>query len=363
MYWFAYGIIVFFAIVEFVTKKQSKILYVIAFSVLTLMICLRYGQGMDYFSYYYLYYTPVHGEAGYTFLTDVFRYLNVPFDIFIIVISLFMMIMMNRFLKRYSNHRMLSLVLFYPTMYLTYYYSALRQAIAMAFFLGIMLEWLEEDRYIRYLLGCVVVASFHSSSIVVIVLLIAKKMPVKVLGFFVPLASAMGIAFTFPQIRAFMEKYPSISLYMGDSNISVFGLLERVCMFGLILFLYMIIGKEQRTKTMTFLLQIYMVGFMASIATFPFSLISSRIGAPFKAVEFALFPLLIYQLPRLGKWVTAFIMMYTALMLYKNINAYISQTNYNREVTVFNYPYVTIFNKEDTKYYLNGYKYVKDYKK
>ena len=100
-----------------------------------LILCIRYGQGSDYFSYHDLFekfsdfnvalYNPndEHGEIGFRLLCAIFPF---RYQWFIIAVSTFEMWMLHRFIKYYSKNPLLTLFLFYPTYYLTYYFSIIR---------------------------------------------------------------------------------------------------------------------------------------------------------------------------------------------------------------------------------------------
>lgn len=360
MYWFAYLLIVIFAVIEYCTGKKSKVTYLISFAVLTAMICLRYGQGMDYFSYKHLYYKPVHGEIGFTFVSGIFAGLGIPFEIFLASVSLFLMAMIHRFIRLFSPMPMLSLVLFYPTIYLTYYYSAIRQAVAIAIFLGFMVKWLKEDKIIQYICGCFLLMLFHSSSFVLIILVVLKYFPVKKLYYFLPVSITIGLVLYLPRTQKILKGIPQIKPYISDSELSVFGILERIVLFGIITLLYYCVKEKGSHSFSVLLYKIYIVGFLISMATFPYSLLCSRMAAPFKAVELILIPIFLCEVPAFRKLVFTFILAYTALMLAKNLTAYINQTYYYKDINFLNYPYVSVFDKEITDYYHSGWDNILD---
>ena len=41
------------------------------------------------------------------------------------------------------------------------------------------------------------------------------------------------------------------------------------------------------------------------------------------------------------------VVLFTTFMFFKNMDSYIWQSNYYSDVTVFNFPYITIFNEND----------------
>ena len=104
------------------------------------------------------------------------------------VIALFQMLCIYRAIMKYSPYKLFSLLLVYPTIYLTYFFSAIRQGIVIAFFLGFMLEWIFTDKWLKYVVSCLVLATFHSSALVLLPLVFIKKINNKL--FWLPYSEA-----------------------------------------------------------------------------------------------------------------------------------------------------------------------------
>ena len=73
----------------------------------------------------------------------------------------------------------------------------------------------------------------------------------------------------------------------------------------------------------------------------------SRLAYQFIVLEIFIITFMLFNLENLNNLIMIFILIINTFMLFKNMNAYIWQSNYYSDVTVFNFPYVTIFNDND----------------
>ena len=101
-----------------------------AWLVLTAVLCFRFAQGRDYRTYWMMYYYgDGHSEFLWRCITKILNSAGVPFEAFIFGISLFMMYGIRRAVLRFSPYHCFSLLLLYPTIYFSYFFSALRAGI------------------------------------------------------------------------------------------------------------------------------------------------------------------------------------------------------------------------------------------
>ena len=95
------------------------------------------------------------------------------------LLGLLQMVLLTRFLGRYCRRKVLALLLCWHTLYLTYFFSILRQGLALAMLLGLLLPWLERKRFGRYFLGCAACALLHSSALILVLLPLLQLIPWK----------------------------------------------------------------------------------------------------------------------------------------------------------------------------------------
>lgn len=352
MYFIPFIVLSLFTIIEIQEKDKRQHLFYAAFLFLTIAICFRYGQGTDYFGYMNVFLRRDHGEIGYTILQEVFGALGLPFELLAAVIALFQMLCIQRGIMKYSPYKLFSLLLMYPTIYLTYFFSAIRQGIVIAFFLGFMLEWLFEDKWLKYVIACIILATFHSSALVLLPLVIIKKIDNKMLWGGLGAAALIGILLFFiPAEWLSFIKIGAVQYHIQAIELSPLGLAERTVMFVMITYFYhktrgniQIISEEQ----LRILYRIYFCGYILAVLFFPWQLLSSRMGAAMKAVELILIPIFACEEKQIRKYIVSFMTAYVLLMTTKNIQSYINQNNYEG-YNVITYPYYSIWDKEEAK--------------
>lgn len=368
-----------FSVYEYKKKKTQPVLYWVAFGVLTAMLVLRYGQGTDYFSYYHnflstptiwqlpeLLATDIHGEPGWLFINAAFRGFGIPFQVLVVLSSLLTMYGLHRFLSRHSTMMTVSLLLAYPTIYLTYAMSAIRQGLVLAIFLGFLIDWLYEKKYVRYILVTVVCALIHSSALVFLALFAVNFITIRLKPalLLIPVLAVAG----FLSSKLLVLLFDSFVFYAND-GFYLLAVGERIISAGVIIFVFrdVLSSKETaRSSKLMFLLQIYLY----SCLIYSFLAWSARLGSRFaiffKAVELVLFVYALLSEPtivlpdrivsrlRLGtrkpirvqKIIACYLLGLTLLMYFKNIVSYIGQNQYIDSINMFNYPYFSILNKE-----------------
>ena len=340
-------------------EKTPKWLLYGVFGLLSAMLCLRYGQGSDYFSYGHIYYElpenlfaalsakEIHGEWGWKFLCLLGRWANMPYTAFVLVLSLGMMGLYWRFLTRFCRRPLLALLLGWHTLYLTYFFGILRQGLAIALFLGVFLEYLEKRRYWFYALGCLVCAFFHSSALVLLALpLLGLHWKEKHLLIFCAAAWVGGVALATGIFHSLLEQIlpQSVTYYLSLEPVSLGAIAERVVTFGVILLAW---WKDDRKDPQNRLLfGVVAAGFAVYGGLLWAPLVASRTGYLLKVAEIALLGNL---LPRKGwqKWALfGFCAALSGGMYLKNLASYLNHAQYFDWVTVWNYPYVPLFRRE-----------------
>lgn len=351
MYVVILAVLVVCAIVEEYLKdeKTKKYLFTFIFLILTFMLALRYGQGTDYEGYRQNYYgTDLHSEVGYRILAHTLRDIGIPFEIFIFIIAVFQMFCIYRAIMIYSPYKCMSLAILYPTIYLTYFYSAIRQGILIAFFLGFMVGWLREAQYKKLFFAILILSLFHWTALLLIPMLFIHKISRKTLYFLLGMAIAGGILLYMipPDFFASFGIF-NLTYYTQNKAVSYLACAERIFFFALITVLYYKLVPDKDTSNITIWYKLYLYGFALSMATVAWGTISSRLGAVPKSLEVLLLPYFMKEsddkkrkILRLG------ILFYIIIMTCKNIDSYIMQgIQYYYNCSIFTYPYISIFQR------------------
>lgn len=371
-----------FAMIENIYKKINKNkIFNILWLILTVMLMCRYGQGTDYHEYEVMYEflnsddslfsnSLVHGEYGWYLLMLLSKKVGINFYIFTAFISFIMMYLTYKSINKFIGSSLLSIMLLYPTFYLTYYYSAMRQGLTLSIFLYYGISFLYEKKYIRYFILILMLSCLHRASIILFLI----PFGIKIISINRSLFAIFGIISSYLiSISGLLDNIMAITeRSYSDVRISYLAIVLRVVLY---LFALLLHNKIKRYKVDSFeqmLFNIYTLGFILYLCLAVYATLSQRITMPFKAVEIILFPLQIsilcslienkhkiqtvYFLLARGKriiWCVLFLVIVCDIEFVKNIFSYIEQGNYYEWVTPLNYPYISVF--EDKS---NIYKYI-----
>lgn len=351
------------AIVEHLKKKTPTKVFIIFFLVMTAMLCLRFGQGTDYFNYAQIYYAlpanpieaisneNIHTEPGWKILCCLFKNEHLPFPVFVFVVSAYMMILFYRFLRLYGGERkMLALFLSYHTLYLTYFFSALRQGVVIATFLGLLIPWLMDRKYIRYCIVVVILSTIHSLSLLLLILPLLQglKLNVKQTVCLVIIGFLAGVLLTMIDIGAILYQIVP-HVYFADSAAPMLTVVERMATFIIVsvCFYHYAEGFEPKAKDWFLTLyKFYAFGLFVCGILMWSALISSRTVYILKVIEIILICACIERCKKTGTVILCYCLMLSSLLYVKNVDSYLQQGKYEN-ATVVSYPYVSVFNQTD----------------
>lgn len=370
LYIVIYVLLLVIGLFSAILNKNFRILYRFTFILLTLMLCLRYGQGVNYFSYEtiynlapvdfrfdYIYYSnTVHAEIGWKIINHFAKLAGIEFKILIIIISLIEMLFLNRFVKLYCRSKNIALLLIYPTLYLTYCFSAIRQGLVICVFLGFVLELILKKEYSIFIIAILLLSSIHSVALIILICPFILKINMKVLYKVLPIAFIIGVMFSiglFRPILTYISKIGSLDYYISSISINYFALFERIIMTLLILYMFAIFKDKAEDNVIEEITKMYIFGTIIYLVFFWNSTLASRIGYIFKVLEIALISTMIIKMPKFKSVLLLIVFVLLTFMFTKNIESYIDQGLYYNEINVINYPYISLFNEEDIIRYSN----------
>ncbi len=358
------AMLLFGTIYEVACKKPSKYFYLIAFAVLLLMLCFRYGQGTDYFAYQYLFdiapqsldFDAInnsydgHTELGWKFICSLFKVLNLDYYVFVAVIGFVTMLFLNRFIQKHCVYKVTALFIAYPTLYLTYIFSGMRQGLVMCVFLGVLLDWYIQKKHVKFVIGILVCTLFHSASIALVFVLIPfiMKLIRKYEVILIVLLFLIGFALGLFNV-SFGFGHRSFNFTLNE--ISYIALFERIITFFIInnCMLQFKNHGGSLPENIEKIYYLYVLGLASYGLLFASPVTASRICIMFKVLEIALLVFFMSRpaasLPDLPV-IIGYVILITLVMLIKNIDSYIVQGDYYDSINVFNYPYHNVFTKE-----------------
>lgn len=372
-------ILTLFSIVELLNKlKKNKIIFIILSTVLTLILAFRYGQGTDYFAYYTQYlktnsYSSLfineltHGEIGWHAIMVLLKRANISFELFIIMLSIIMMSSVCYSIYNYSPYRLTSLLILYPTYYLTYMFSALRQGLVMSIFIGFGIKYLLNKNYVKYFILISILSFIHNGALILIIIPILISFREILLEKYLIFFSIIGMVIAYSGI---IDKYfRDFRFYIYINNsFSIMAVLIRLLLMYTIYKFHK--SNDEKDVVEDLLYYIYVTGFSLFLILSFSGTLSQRLTMPMKSIETILLPLAFnnYEksktkpIVRLKLGNTKVYPLIIAIILslnvetIKNINAYIEQDNYYHWVNPINYPYGNIFNKDKIRNYVLYFK-------
>jgi hypothetical protein len=159
-------------------KDNRKGLFYFCVIIMVLFVGLRGNVEPDYLHYLNIYknssWTNIirsnsveSVESGYQFLNILFKTFYIEFQGLLFFMAFFTIYLKFKFLKAYSPKYIISILLYYCSLFFLYEFIAIRQALAMSIFM-ISLPYVIERKFYKFL-GLIILASlFHISVIIVI---------------------------------------------------------------------------------------------------------------------------------------------------------------------------------------------------
>lgn len=358
------------ALVEWFRPQYEKKIYWLCWGVMTACLCLRYGQGTDYVTYEAVYATipavidlsqgyicGFYPETGWRLISALFKICGAPFWVFTMTLGLANMLLLHRFLKKYVPMKVTGLFLSYPVLFIIYMVSGLRQGLAMCLFLGILLPLYLEKKWVSYVAGVLLTASFHKVGYSWLVLPIAYYLPVWGMAALAGLAALAGSVIQIGAVETFIVNLLPVyhvKNFLLENEVSIFAVGERLVSFGVLFLLYVWMKKKNISisKTTELLCKVYMCGVCFYMLMFGNAYYASRYAVIFKIVECAVLAAFVKEKAVIQKAAFGFFFLLTMVMGYKNMNAMIYEGGYaNMGLTVWNFPYVSVLNQDEIREY------------
>lgn len=349
----------------FYPQHEEKI-YRVCWTVMTACLCFRFGQGTDYITYHAIYKTiptvidlsqgyvcGFYPETGWRLLSAAFKLLHAPFWVFTMVLGLFEMLLLHRYLGKYVERKVMGLFMLYPVLFITYMVSGLRQGLAICLFMGVLLPFYMEKQWGRYVAGTLIVCSFHRVGYAWLILPFVYYVPTGLMLGAAGLSLAGGLFLQIGAVeRFFAELLPFYHLkqFLLEGTVSWFSVGERLLSFGVLCILYFWYKKEKGVpeKRTELLFKAYICGVCFYMLLFGSVYYASRYCAIFKVLEGAVLLAFVKKKEWIPKLALLFFFGLTLLMGCKNLNAMIREGYWydTSVVKVWNFPYVSVFNRD-----------------
>ncbi len=356
--------------VWFRPQREEKV-YLVCWVVTASCLCFRYGQGTDYVTYHAIYETipaaidlsqgyicGFYPEIGWRLLCAAFKVVHAPFWVFTMVLGLLEMLLLHRFIKRYVPRKTAGLFLLYPVLFVTYMVSGLRQGWAICLFLGVVVPFYLERRWIAYVLGVLVAASFHRVGYAWLVLPVVYYLPVWMMSVLTGLSVAGGLILQVGAVEQFLVRLLPVyhlKQFLLDGEISILAMGERLLSFAVVCGVYG--WTLKRKKVMEERTMLLMKAYMCNVCFYMLlsgsAYYASRYAAIFKVLECAVVAALVADRDWMAKMAAGFFFGLTVLMGCKNLQAMVGNSGYDTlGVQFWNFPYVSVFDRGKIEEYV-----------
>ena len=368
MYYIILIFILYGCIKELVLNKRDILLFKVIYIFLFFLSIFRYGQGQDYFNYNDVYLQiesfTAHGlvgiflfsDFGYAFLNYLAIIGGIPYIVFMAIITGIMMAMFYSFLKKQCNCSLYSLAVFYFVIYMIYSLSITRQGLCLAFFLCYMYPLLKERKFKRYYSLMFIAATIHLSVLVVglfplllrlnlnnVQLLILYFLSVTLLLFNMNILSFIHIGFVQERIIPYLTE---------SSSNQILAKCVRIILTFPLFFLGKYFMKNTEIKNCR---NFFIFGFFVySLLSFS-ELTSSRIWGYFLGFECIILSNISFSEKNISRIFIVYYLFISIILWFKDINATIDQGKY-QNCTMFSYPYISLFEGENTLNYYRTHK-------
>lgn len=328
-------------------KSYSRLVFAI-YVIMTAMLCFRFGQGTDYYVHSSMFYgtqtfeevfTYYHGERLFLFICFLCnKFMN--FKYMVMIVSFLQMILMWKFMRRYSKNIAVSMMIMFMVYYIVYLSSAFRQGIVTTVFFGIGTSLIEKRKWLSYILLFIVLSGIHTVSLIYLLVPLALLFSVKTWLYIIFYSLVFGLTVFNIFLRA---------LVRYDSGVTFNSVAERLLTFIVIYYTYHMAYKG---KGQHWWMKFYCLGIALFCLIIPSINSGRRITGCFKAIEIIIFPCLMTRKTRYRQLFVCYVFALAAALSWNSIKAEIDCGGYDtRALTPVNYPYVSIFNAKDIHNY------------
>jgi hypothetical protein len=263
---------------------------------------MRYGVGTDFFSYLSIWngiktfnvsMNVGYGylEKGFLYACALLKYLNTSDFLFFSFYAFITLYFLFRGLKNLHYNLSIGIFFYFCSFYFSYLFNAMRQAVAMSFFI-FSIKYLFNKQYILYLLINVIGSLFHSSGyfyIIILPLVFRLKKHSDILTIFSLLIGLICYMFNFVDSLFFIimrlignKAFLTVYFKSFNSTTSLIQLISRLYLFCL---MYYLTKKYKNNTTLIFCYYMILISFVLYLVFYNYNMLSTRINMAFRILE------------------------------------------------------------------------------
>ena len=349
---------------RFLSNKIKNILFNTLFITLFIISSIRYGSGTDYFSYRDFYYyivsediieainQNIHIDIGFRVLFSICKSIDLSFENFIFILNIFIFYSYYIVIKKYSKDNILSLFILFANYYLIYINSIVRQGFVMPIFILLYYNYINDRRIVRYILCTLFLSLFHSVALIALIVplleyLYRKFEKLYFINILIIIFSFLGFIFNWEVVIISFLNRIGMSIPYISTESNILAILARLCTLSFAYICYKKIPKNSLNYKDKITMYIYFIN------TFLFISIShtqtlSRATDLISSIEIIFLANIISSVCVRGLdiFMRFGIIIIMSMLFLNDLNAETYNGNYYKKGAI-NYPYITIFNKEE----------------
>lgn len=355
--WTYYGVVIYIAFIVGVVnpaiQEKKRIKLLLALVPIFIYAAIR-GNGIgDYFNYINrgayisnfieIFTKDIGMEVGYKFFAYIIKFMGLPRQTIIIVFNTISALCLSRYIKKYSQHWTMSVLLYLP-IFFQFEMHAARTGVAISIvFLG--MKYIEERRLFKYIFIVLLASCFHTTASIAIVLywLYNIKIEEKLGGIIIIAALTfslfVGIDKIVSSILSNLHLNNILAKYSAYSSSTEYGYAMEIydprILMGILIFGVCVVYMITENKNDSFSLNCIFLYTVLLILFREHTFIAYRISSYFYLPLIILIPKLVSENRLLicNKRSTRVILFYSMILLFTSLNlVYASQ---NPEYIVF----------------------------
>lgn len=353
MYHIVLVILFIYSFFELATGRKNKFVFNVVYSLMTFIAIFKYGQMDDYFRYYLQYESPENTyliiDPLFGLLILFFKTLSLSYYFFIGFLSFVSMALAYRFFSRDCGRSSFALFVFYCYIFFVCCpLGAFRQGLCVAILLYVY-HFLKENKYKLFYFYTIIGCFIHLSFVVVLIIpfflhwRIFNKTYIFYILIGVAVLAVVGISF------AQFLPISRITYYEeGEGqNIWIRLLLRILLIFPVLLYKPPFGTDGYNSKA------ICIVGFSLYCLLSFNDLVAARLEFYFRIFICLFVSYLIFSKRiTFSHRICLSLLLFVHLFLWgKNIDAAIDRMGYNQGTTVFNFPFISVFDKSELRQY------------
>lgn len=383
MYYVVLIVLLIGSLIEIYRRKKYKQLFLLIYVVMTLMAIFRFGQLGDYFDYYYLYHNPILlRDPLFIVYAMAFQLCNASYQFFLTITELICFGLAFPFFYKTCRCSCISLLVFYCYSFLTCPMSALRQAVCLSMLLCSYSMLVEKKRVLFFLIvgiGSLIHLSFFAVAliglfydkrffnrpIIIVIALLATGVMLSGIDLTAVVISRVGFenrsisevssgAFD-NLIQLALRLALMVPLLFFKPAYGTNGYYAKaICLIGYILYC-LLASQSLVAGRIEYFFRTFLCLFVAELSRglgSKYSFISVRFSPRRKEKPTAKKAFSNMRVAVLSLFVLAHVVLF-----YKNMGGFIAQGAYKENVTIFNFPYISIFDKQAIDQYTDIDKY------